>query len=261
MKRFRALLSLFCAVLLSGLPVAGQTAVRIEPATGRFGWLTSPYRPRFVPPISVVNSSRLESLVRAGNLYLSAQDVVALAIENNIDIELQRYGPLLQQEVLRRAKGGGALRSVGVGVSQGPQSVSLQGVTLNTNGISSSAGNGVSSGGGIVTQLGPAIPSFDPTVTVFTNFAHNTVPQSNTVLTGTTALVSDTRTFQAQYTQTWSFGLNAQLTFSSNHNKINSQFFNLNPYTNGSLDLVVTQNLLQGFGVRRERPQHPRAEE
>ena len=90
--------------------------------------------------------------------------MVALAIENNIDIEVQRYGPLLAREVLRRAQGGGALRSVGLGVAPGPQSVSLQGVSVNTNGVGGTAGNGVSSGGGIVTQLGPSIPSFDPTV-------------------------------------------------------------------------------------------------
>ena len=64
-------------------PIAGvataQSAIRIEsPPEGRLGWLTHPYRPRSVPPINLSNSSRLESLVRAGNLYLTAQDVVAL---------------------------------------------------------------------------------------------------------------------------------------------------------------------------------------
>src|SRR5712671_7052937 len=104
-----------------------QNAVRIQRADGPLGWLTRPYRARTVPPINLTNSSRLESLVRAGNLYLSAQDVVALAIENNIDVEVQRYGPLLAQEVLRRAQSGGALRGVGVSVAPGPQSISLQG--------------------------------------------------------------------------------------------------------------------------------------
>ena len=33
----------------------------------------------------------------------------ALALENNIDIEVQRYAPLLAREVLHRAEGGGAL--------------------------------------------------------------------------------------------------------------------------------------------------------
>ncbi len=86
------------------------------------------------PPIRLTNSPRLDSLIRAGNLYLTAQDVVALAIENNIDVEVQRYGPLLAKEVLRRAQGGGALRSVGAAVAAGPQSVSLQGVSVNNSG-------------------------------------------------------------------------------------------------------------------------------
>ena len=80
-------------------------------------------------------------------------------------------------------------------------------------------------------------------------------------LTGTTALIQTCATYQAQYSQNWDFGLNAQLTYSSQHINVNSQFFSLNPYTSGDLDLQVTQNLLQGFGSRRERPQHPRAEE
>ena len=67
----------------------------------------------------MTNSPRLNELIRAGNLYLTAQDVVALAIENNIDVEVQRYGPLLSEEVLKRAEGGGALRSVGLGVAAG----------------------------------------------------------------------------------------------------------------------------------------------
>ena len=158
----------FGSLLLAGLLLAGsaaaEDAVRIEPAQGRLGWLTDSYRARTVPPIDLSNSSRLQSLERAGNLYLSAQDAIALAIENNLDIEVQRYGPLLANEVLKRALGGGALRSVGVGVAPGPISVSLAGVSVAGIGATGTAGQGVSSGGGIVTQLGPPIPSFDPTL-------------------------------------------------------------------------------------------------
>jgi outer membrane protein len=236
-----------CVYALLAGSAAAQNEIRIDPPQGGLGWLTRPYRARTVPPINLNNSSRLESLVRAGNLYLSAQDVVALAIENNIDIEVQRYGPLLEQEVLRRAKSGGALRSVGLGVAPGPTSVSLQGVSLNANGLGGT-GSGVSSGGGIVTQLGPQIPSLDPTVSFFANFQHATSPQSNTVLVGTTAIVDTTRTYQAQYIQNYSFGMTAQLTYASTYSKINSQQFNLNPFISGDLDLQVTQNLLQGFG-------------
>src|SRR5574340_499085 len=109
MRSFQGLASLVCASLLAAGTAAAQSEIRIDPAHGGLGWLTHPYQPRSVPPINLANTSRLESLVRAGNLYLTAQDVVALALENNIDIEVQRYGPLLAEEVLRRAKGGGAL--------------------------------------------------------------------------------------------------------------------------------------------------------
>jgi outer membrane protein TolC len=202
-----------------------------------------------VPAIRLQNSSRLVSLIRAGNLYLSARDVVALAIEDNIDVEIQRYGPLLAQQILLRAQAGGALRSVGLGVATGPQSVSLQGVSVNTSGgVGISAGNGVGSGGGITTQLGPAIPSLDPTILGVASFGHTTSPQSNEVLTSTPVLVDTTRTYEAQYVQNFDFGLSAQLTYMSTRVGINSVSYTLNPFTSGDLDLILTQNLLQGFG-------------
>ena len=235
-------------VLFAGTVIAAdQTAVRIDAQNGGMGWLTRPYQARTVPPINLANTTRLQSLERAGNLYLSAQDVVALAIENSIDVEVQRYGPLLAREVLRRAQAGGALRGVGVGVAQGPQSVSLQGVNVASIGTTS-AGAGVSSGGGITTQLGPPIAPFDPSVTFLSLFQHLTSPQSNTVLVGTSAFIQDMRSFQTSYSQNWSFGLGAVATYASTHFKVNSQSFTLNPYTSGDLDLQLTQNLLYGFG-------------
>src|SRR5579863_3762563 len=227
---------------------AADNAVRIDPAQGPLLRFTRPFRARPVPPASLANSSRLESLMHAGNLYLSAQDAVALAVENNLDIEVQRYGPLLAQEVLRRARAGGALRSVGVGVAAGPTSVSLTGVTVTNIGAVGAAGEGVSSGGGIVTQLGPPIASFDPTLTLIGSAAHSTSPQSNTILTGTTALITETRTFQAVYQQAWDFGMTAQFTYYNQYTNVNSGLFSIDPYTSGYLDLQITQNLLYGFG-------------
>ncbi len=232
--------------LCAGAPA--QRALNIRQPNGKLGFLVNPYRTGAVPALRLENSGRFAALIRAGNLYLTARDVVALAIENNIDVEIQRYGPLLAEQVLLRAQGGGALRSVGQGVAAGPQSVSLQGVTVNASGAALTTGSGVSSGGGIVTQLGPGIPSLDPTILVYTNFAHTTAVQSNTLLTGTTALVSTTKTVEGQLVQNFDFGLTAQLTYASTEIGLNSQLFNLNPYTQGYLDLQVTQNLLQNFG-------------
>jgi len=242
------ILSLLLPWLLSGIALA-QSEISVQPPAGGLGWLTRPYLARRVPEIRLTNSPRLNELIRAGNLYLTAQDVVALAIENNIDIEVQRYGPLLNQEVLLRAQGGGALRSVGAAVAAGPESVSLQGVSVNNSGsVALSSGSGVSSGGGIVTQLGPGIPSLDPTLFALASYQHASIPQSNTFLIGTDALIQTTRSVQLQYAQTWDFGLTAQLTYASSHYRVNSDFFTVNPYTSGDLDLQITQNLLQGFG-------------
>src|SRR5215467_8874691 len=245
-ETMRSVSLLLCIALFPSCSAIAQSEVRIDPPKGGLGWLTRPYQPRSVPAINLNNTSRLESLVRAGNLYLSAQDVVALAIENNLDVEVQRYAPLLAREVLKRAQAGGVLRSVGVGVAPGPQSVSLQGVSVNFAGATGTTG--VGSGGGILTQLGPTIPLLDPTVTTFANFQHLSVPLSNAFLTGTNSLVQNVRTYQTQYAQNWVFGLGAQVSYSSQFTKVNSQVFTFNPYTSGNLDLQITQNLLQGFG-------------
>src|SRR4051794_32992110 len=191
-------------------------SVRIEqPANTRLSFLTKNYRPRVVPPVNLANTSRLESLIKAGNLYLTAQDVVALVLENNIDIEVQRYAPLLAREILRRAQGGGLLRNVGQGVAAGPTSVSPAGVSINTNGAPVVSGTGVNSS--VLTQLGPTIPSLDPSLSVFAQFQHQTIPQSNTLLSGTQSLVIGTRTFQASYSQATDFGLTGTMSFSSQY--------------------------------------------
>lgn len=248
MTRFKAPLCSLCVLLLVFSSAFAQNAIRIEPPQGGAGWLTRPYRQPTIPDINLNNSDRIQLLIRGGNLYLSAQDVIALVLENNLDIEIQRYTPLLQREVTLRAKGGGILRNVGVPVAAGPQSVSLTGVSLTASGGATASGAGVSSSGGVLTQLGPSIPSFDPTFTVYTNFAHYSSPESNLVLTGTSALVDDYRIYQAQFYQYTHFGTYAQVTYSDQWNKFNSFDYTLNPFSQAYVDLYLTQNLMQGFG-------------
>jgi hypothetical protein len=66
------------------------------------------------------DSPRLRDLVRAGQIYLSLQDAIALALENNLDIELERYGiPMAATDTLR-AKGGGLLRGVPLTANEAP---------------------------------------------------------------------------------------------------------------------------------------------
>ena len=61
-----------------------------------------------------------------------------------------------------------------------------------------------------------------------------------------------TRALTLQYrAQNWSTGLSAttwRLTCGAAHTSVNSSSYSLNPFTSGDIDLVVTQNLLNGFG-------------
>src|ERR1017187_10420541 len=202
---------------------------------------------RAVSPARLTNSPRLEALVHGGNLYLTAQDVIALVLENNLDIAVQRYSPFLTQEVLRRTQGGGYLRQVDTPVLAGTVSVSLAGVSVNVNGLS--GGAGVGSGGGIVSQIGPIPPNLDPSLYVAGSFGHLTTPETNTLLNETSALTNDYRQFVTQYSQQFITGTNAQATFSVYRSELNSPTPLLNPATTGYLDLQISQNLLQGLSA------------
>lgn len=239
-------LKLLASVLLASSAFAGE--VTIEPPRHTiFGPLIRPYQHRFVSPANLTNTPRLDSLVRAGNLYLTVDDVIALALENNIDIAIQRYAPFLSREVLRRAQGGGFLRSVGTPVQSGPVSVSLAGVSVNTNGLATGSG-GIGSGGGIVIQLGPSPPLLDPQFFANANFQHNTSPLSNTVLSQTTSLTNDARTFQTGVSKAFLTGTSTQVSFYTSRSRVNSPANLLNPATTAFIDFSITQSLLQGFG-------------
>jgi outer membrane protein len=203
---------------------------------------------RLVSPATLSNSPRLETLVSAGNLYLSVQDVIALVLENNIDIAIQRYGPYLAREALRRTQGGGAIRSVSTPVYPGPSSVSTLGVNVSAVGLAES-GSGVGSGGGIVVGYGATPPNLDPSLFAYAQFQHTTVPESNTLLNEVSSLLDDSRTYQIGYSQQFVTGTGTYLTYGSTRTSLNSPATVLNPYTNGFLDLYVTQNLLQGFHI------------
>jgi outer membrane protein len=242
-------LKLTAAFVLGAVVVAAQTAdISITPAkpVPVVNVFIRPYQARIVSPVNLANTGRLDSLIRGGNLYLTVEDAIALALENNVDIAIQRYGPFLSREVLRRAEGGGLLRGVGTPLLPGPISVSLAGVSTNTNGLPT--GGGIGTGGAVVTQVGPAPPSLDPQMFAYANFQHSTSPQSNTLLARTTALTNDTRTFQFGYSQGFLTGTNAQVTYYSSRSSLNSPASLINPATTAYLDLTVTQNLLQGFG-------------
>ena len=200
---------------------------------------------RVVTPAKLVNSPRLEQLVRGGNLYLNVQDVIALTLENNLDIAVQRYGPFLARENLRRAESGTILRPVDTPVVAGPVSVSTAGISTGVAGLI--GGAGISTGGGVITQVGPNPPSLDPYLAASATIGHSTTPQSNTQLTGTTSLTNSYRSIFVQYGQQFISGTAFQVTIGDSRNFYNSGYYLLNPYQSGYLDFYFTQPLLQGL--------------
>src|ERR1700691_6536200 len=74
-------------------------------------------------------------------LYLTVQDAVALALENNLDIEVARYNPIIAEWQLERSRAGGALPGV-------PSSAAQAGNVANGQGVAGSqAAAGVHTGG------------------------------------------------------------------------------------------------------------------
>lgn len=96
MMKVQSSLALLCALLTLAPAGYGQNRNDRTPrlSTEGGGWLnslTKKYKPGYVPPVDISNSSRLDQIIRAGNLYLSLDDAISLALENNIDIEVSRY--------------------------------------------------------------------------------------------------------------------------------------------------------------------------
>jgi outer membrane protein len=241
--------------LLLLAPAAGlwaqqsEVSIDVPPQNKYTYWFLKPFHleKRTVPQIRLTNSPRLEQLVRGGNLYLSAQDVIALALENNLDIAVQRYGPFLSHEVLKRAEAGGLLRGTDVPVAPGPTSVSTAGVSAASSGLA--GGAGIGSVGTVITGIGPNPPNLDPLIYVQFSAGHQTTPETNTQLNATTELVNSYRAVYTQYSQSFLTGTYVQFDFSESRTFQNSSVPLFNPFIQGDLDFVITQPLLQGFGL------------
>jgi outer membrane protein len=253
---------LFClAILLSALlagpaPAPAQTqSFTLNDDHGFVSGLTHNYRPHPVAQVSFEDSARIEKLMRAGVIYLSLRDAIALALENNLDLEVARYYPKLALSDLQRASAGQLVRNVSTSLSQGPSSASLN-VLAGANQVNS-AGSGAATGGtggvlsGLSIQLaGASIPNTEPIAYVSSNFYHTTNIETSTQFTGTPFLVQQYKNLIYGVQQGYWTGTTATLSMSSvfgyNQNALTALF---NPISTGSLSLSISQNLLNGFGL------------
>lgn len=102
-------------VLAGNFPVWAQQAqkqmsmdsgARLDRGQRTFPNIFAPYTPLKIDRPVLVNSPRVEQLIREGKLMLSLEDAISLALENNLDISVQRYGPWLADTAVLRAKAG-----------------------------------------------------------------------------------------------------------------------------------------------------------
>jgi outer membrane protein len=219
-------------------------------------------------PVNLENSQRLHGLVRAGNLYLSLQDAIALAIENNLDIELQRFAfPLGDAEVLR-SQGGGTLRGLNFTLAEVPSGVggplspvetgaavagqAATGVTVASSatelGVLGAPQDNLSIQGTVAQSSGTAVPSLDPAVIGLLNFTHQSTLETDLLSYGTNSLVTNTTTANTGISAGFSTGATASLTFNNQHTNWNATTSGFNPFNGSSLGITVTQPLLRGFG-------------
>jgi len=237
---------------------------KLEHFDGHAPWLLGPYKPTLVPPLQLGNSGRMEMLLKGGNLYLSLNDAIALALENNLDVEVQRYGTPIAAANLLSAKAGGALRGVIPSVASGPSSATALTTGSGTTGPNTTSTpttgttaatttsaytvSSSSSSPGTAQQTGAAVPDLDPYISGIAQFAHISTPESNTIVTGTSELVQTQNTGQVSYNQSFLTGTSYSLGYSDIYSSSNSYSSLINPSRTASLTFAFNQELLQGFG-------------
>ena len=244
------------ATLLSVTTAQAQQAIRSNSPNlpnYRLGptWFPTvfkPYQQGLIRPPVMENSPRLHDLIRNGKLRLTMSDALALTIENNLDIGVQRFlHPIAEADALRASSGQAARGISGAllpsGLSQGALGVGVN-QFQGAGGVGSAGG--ISGGGGAVPI--PQVGTFDPSVTV--NFSlDRTLSPLNTLQVAGVPQVSTTSTaFSGSYTQLFPTG--TSFTYNLNGIRQNStqQFLLYNPAIISRFTVGINQPLMSGRG-------------
>ncbi len=183
-----------------------------------------PYVQRQVPEPVLANSPTLEQLIHQGKLELSLQDAIRLAIENNLDIDVQRYVTWIADTNVLRAMSGSPIRSAA----------------------------------GFTSVLGSIpTPSFDPTITSTLSWSRSSIPITNPYTSGTGLVGANILTaltnYNAQANFTFSKGFETGTSFSLGFNNARTSTTSLaqifTPAVQSSLSFGFQQELLKGFGI------------
>src|SRR6267378_2074643 len=207
------------------VPVSlGSAKYNYSRAPRAFPNIFAPYSPIRIEEPGLTNSPRIDQLIHDGKLELSLQEAVELALENNMDIVVQRYNPWFADTGILRAKSGGA--------PGGTPGAVFGGSTAN-------------------------IPflSFDPLLTSTLSIDDRNIPVNNPLTSGTgtgllslTALTLHTSVYNFQYSQGFQTGTNFFTAWNNTRSSSSSAANLFNPSVQSSIFVGFQQQLLNGFG-------------
>jgi outer membrane protein TolC len=206
------------------------------------------FHERSVPRLVLENSAKIDTLIHDGKLDLTLSDALALALENNLDIAVQRYIPEFSQTDLLRTQAGQAPRGFTGGTTPGGLTAGALGAGISGSGAGSGVGSagGITGGGGAV-QIG-ASGNFDPTLNINFSYDRITSPLNTTVVSGISNVFGQTSAFTANYAQLFSPGTSYSLTLNGQRQSSTQQNLIYNPASVTRFALGVNQPLLNGFG-------------
>jgi outer membrane protein TolC len=210
---------------VSSLGVASHNYTRAPRA---FPNILKPYESIHIDPPVLTNSPRIDQLIHDNKLEISLQDAVELALENSLDIAVQRYYPWISDAGLLNADAGNS----GFG-TPGAQIVASS-APLN--------------------QFTFFVQNFDPLIQSSTTIVDLTQPINNAFTSGAgtssvASIVQHSSQFNNQYSQTFHTGTN--LTVNWNNTRSSSNIANFfNPDVSSTLSVSISQPLLNGFGVQ-----------
>jgi hypothetical protein len=208
---------------VSSLGVAGHSYRRGPSA---FPNIFKPYQSQFVDRPVLTNSPRIDQLVHEGKLEISLQDAIELALENSLDIAVQRYYPWISDAGLLNADAGNT--------------------GFATPGVAIAASSAA------INPFAFFIQNFDPLIQSSASVSDATTPINNPFISGagTTSagsIVSHSTQFNNQYSQTFHTGTNVTVSWNNTRGSANiANFFN--PDVSSNLQVSISQPLLNGFG-------------
>ncbi|HEY4009581.1 MAG TPA: hypothetical protein VGM11_05480, partial [Acidobacteriaceae bacterium] len=244
--------------------------------TPNFLGFLGPYRRPVVPPLFDGSQARLQSLIRDGKLYLTLQDAIALALENNLDVETERFNLVAARTDEVRAKGGGNLRGIDYTVAEppngvgGPGSPLLAAETTNTNPTAPTVTDLTSLNSTTQTTLsfsqlstgfqyapGPNIPLFDPQLVGVAGWLRRSDTVNLTNLSGTDTGTTgngqstpplDFTAFDAAYIEGFSTGAQLEAIVNNDSEVLYGSASKFDPFYSPSTSITLTQPLLRGRG-------------